>query len=328
MKFILMAFFALLVSLACLSCDNGKSSAYKGHGGPDKGHGLRVVTTLYPLYDFARAIGGDRVEVTLLLPPGMEAHSFEPKPADIVRVNGADLFVYTNPNMEPWVGDIIGGIDKGRALVVDASVGARMLKAGKESGHGHGNGGRRHHDGHRHGEGMDPHLWLDFGNARIMVDNMLAGFVARDPRNRQFYTANAEAYKVKLTELDNRYRSGLAACGKRSFLHGGHFAFGYLANRYGLHYESAYAVGADAEPSPAKIARLISRIRASGLRYIYTEELVEPRVADVIARETGAGVLKLHGAHNISRDELAAGVTFFSLMEANLNNLKIGLECR
>lgn len=327
MKFIFMAFFSVLVLLACLSCDNGKNSANKGHGGVDKGHGLRVVTTLYPLYDFARAIGGDRAEVTLLLPPGMEAHGFEPKPADIVRVNGADLFVYTNPNMEPWAGDIIGGIDKGGTLVVDASAGARMLKAGKEGGPGHGNEGRRH-DGHRHGEGMDPHLWLDFGNARIMVDNILAGFVARDPRNSEFYTANAEAYKSKLKELDNRYRSGLATCGKRIFLHGGHFAFGYLANRYGLHYESAYAVGADAEPSPAKIASLISRIRASGLRYIYTEELVEPRVADVIARETGTGILKLHGAHNISRDELAAGVTFFSLMEANLNNLKIGLECR
>ncbi len=130
-----------------------------------------------------------------------------------------------------------------------------------------------------------------------MVDNILAGFVARDPQNSDFYTTNAEAYKAKLAELDNRYRSGLATCSKRIFLHGGHFAFGYLANRYGLHYESAYAVGADAEPSPAKIARLISRIRARGLRYIYTEELVEPRVADVIARETGAGILKLHGAH-------------------------------
>lgn len=323
MKFIFIAFFSVLVLIACLSRDNGKNSASKGHGGVDKGHGLRVVTTLYPLYDFARAIGGDRAEVTLLLPPGMEAHGFEPKPADIVRVNGADLFVYTNPNMEPWAGDIIGGIDKGGTLVVDASAGARMLKAGKEGGHGHGKGGRHHH-----GEGMDPHLWLDFGNARIMVDNILAGFIARDPRNSDFYTANAGAYKSKLAELDNRYRSGLATCGKRIFLHGGHFAFGYLANRYGLHYESAYAVGADAEPSPGKIARLISQIRANGLQYIYTEELVEPRVADVIARETGAGILKLHGAHNISRDELAAGVTFFSLMEANLNNLKIGLECR
>jgi len=117
-------------------------------------------------------------------------------------------------------------------------------------------------------------------------------------------------------------------CDKRIFLHGGHFAFGYLANRYGLRYESAYAVSADAEPSPAKIANLISRMRAHGLRYIFTEELGEPRVADTIARETGARILMLHGAHNISRDDLASGATFFSLMERNLGNLRIGMQCR
>jgi zinc transport system substrate-binding protein len=161
-----------------------------------------------------------------------------------------------------------------------------------------------------------------------MVDNILAGFIARDPKNSAWYSANAAAYKEQLTKLDERYRTGLAVCDKRIFLHGGHFAFGYLANRYGLTYESAYAVSADAEPSPAKVAHLISRIRANGLRYIYTEELVEPRVADTIARETGATILKLHGAHNISRDDLASGATFLSLMDRNLSNLRIGLQCR
>lgn len=175
---------------------------------------------------------------------------------------------------------------------------------------------------------MDPHLWLDFANARTMVDNILAGLVARDPAHRDLYSANAAAYKAKLADLDERYRKGLADCGKRVFLHGGHFAFGYLANRYGLRYESAYAVTADAEPSPARLAELIRDIRANGLRYIYAEELVEPRVADTIARETGARVLRLNGAHNIGRDDLAAGATFLSLMEQNLENLRIGLQCR
>lgn len=289
---------------------------------------LRVVTTLFPLYDFTRNIAGDQAEVSLILPPGMESHSFEPKPDDIIRVNKADLFVYTNRYMEPWAADIIAGLDTRRTLVVDSSRGARLLKAGRDDGHG--DEGHNHGEGvgARHGEGMDPHLWLDFANARTMVDNILAGLVARDPAHRDFYSANAAAYKAKLADLDERYRKGLADCGKRVFLHGGHFAFGYLANRYGLRYESAYAVTADAEPSPARLAELIRDIRANGLRYIYAEELVEPRVADTIARETGARVLRLNGAHNIGRDDLAAGATFLSLMEQNLENLRIGLQCR
>lgn len=315
------AVLACFLLLSCISCDTGRT-------GPIHAGKLRVITTLFPLYDFARAIGGDRADVTLLLPPGMEAHSFEPKPGDIVRVGKADLFIYTNRNMEPWAVDIISGIDSKKTMVIDASRGTRMLKTGKSAGHDHIGNDHDREDAHNHGKGMDPHLWLDFGNARIMVDNILAGFIARDPNNSGWYSANAAAYKARLTELDDRYRAGLAVCDKRIFLHGGHFAFGYLANRYGLRYESAYAVSADAEPSPAKIANLISRMRANGLRYIFTEELVEPRVADTIARETGARILMLHGAHNISRDDLASGATFFSLMERNLGNLRIGMQCR
>ncbi|MRR33704.1 zinc-binding protein [bacterium] len=306
----------MLLAALCTSCENKLVDT--GKAGK-----LRVITTLFPLYDFTRSIGGDKVDVVLLLPPGMESHSFEPKPDDIVRINKADLFVYTNRFMEPWASDIIAGLDTGKTMVVDASRGARLLKSGRSDTHDHGET-----DGHDHGEGMDPHLWLDFANAKIMVDNILAGLVARDPAHRDFYTANAAGFKAKLTDLDERFRKGLAVCDKRIFLHGGHFAFGYLANRYGLRYESAYAVTADAEPSPAKIAELITKIRSNGLRYIYTEELVEPRVTDTIARETGATILKLHGAHNIGRDDLAAGVTFLSLMEQNLKNLRLGLQCR
>jgi len=306
----------MLLSALCTSCENKRVDT-------EKVGKLRVITTLFPLYDFTRSIGGDKVDVVLLLPPGMESHSFEPKPDDIVRINKADLFVYTNRFMEPWSSDIIAGLDTGKTMVVDASRGARLLKSGRSDTHDHGET-----DGHDHGEGMDPHLWLDFANAKIMVDNILAGLVTRDPAHRDFYTANAAGFKAKLTDLDERFRKGLAVCDKRIFLHGGHFAFGYLANRYGLRYESAYAVTADAEPSPAKIAALIMKIRSNGLRYIYTEELVEPRIADTIARETGATILKLHGAHNIGRDDLAAGVTFLSLMEQNLENLRLGLQCR
>ncbi|MDD2337250.1 MAG: zinc ABC transporter substrate-binding protein [Geobacteraceae bacterium] len=310
-KIITGVLFCILL-LLCVSCEKTSPDAEK------KGK-LQVVVSLFPLYDFTRTIGGDKVNVSLLLPPGMEAHSFEPKPDDIIRANKADVFIYTNRYMEPWAVSIASGLDTRKTLVEDASQGGHFLRAGSDTEHDH--------EGNN-GEGMDPHIWLDFANAQTMVDNILSALVAKDPSHRGDYTANAEAYKAKLRELDEKYRTGLSHCDKHIFLHGGHYAFGYLANRYGLTYESAYAVSANAEPSPAKIARLIRQIQKNGLHYIYTEELVEPRIADTISRETGATVLKLHGAHNISKNDLAAGATFLSLMEQNLKNLRIGLQCK
>ena len=285
---------------------------------------LVVVTTLFPLYDFCRAVGGDKVDVSLLLPPGVEAHAFSPKPDDAIRVGKADLFVFTNQFMEPWAVKFAMGLNSGTITLIDSSKGVTFLRAGpEEDDHDHGGEGHHHHAG-----GMDPHIWLDFVNARIMVDNIAAGMCAKDPANRAYYLANAAAYKAELKKLDDDYRAGLASCAKRTFLHGGHYAFGYLAKRYGLQYESASAVNADAEPSPATLIALVKQVRANGLKYVFSEELLSPRVSEMIARESGASVLLLHGAHNIGRADFEKGVTFISLMRGNLANLRTGLECR
>jgi len=312
----------LLVAFIAAGCQQ-REGATEGSGK------LQVVATLFPLYDFARNVGGDRAEVTLLLPPGMEAHSFEPKPADIVRISKADLFLYTNRAMEPWAEELVQGVGAKHLTVVDTSRGARLLKVAAEDEHGHGeakgDGPERYH---RAEAGIDPHLWLDFGNAQTMVDTIAAAFAAKDPANRDAYLANGAAYKAKLAALDDRYRAGLATCAKRGFLHGGHFAFGYLAQRYALRYESALAVSANAEPTPRKLAGLVKQMHEEGLSVIFAEELISPRTAETIARETGATILYLHGAHNVSRDDLARGVTFLALMDRNLENLRKGLQCR
>ncbi len=285
---------------------------------------LTVVTTLFPLYDFARQVGGDRVHVALLMPPGIEPHSFEPKPEDLVKVGKADLFVFTNIYMEPWVKSFIDSLPSGhRTTVVDSSIGVTFHKAGPGEEHQ----GANHAGEDQHGR-VDPHIWLDFTNAQIMADNIAQALTARDPAGRDYYAARAASYKAELQRLDDEYRAGLANCSKRVFLHGGHYAFGYLARRYGLKYQSASAVNADAEPTPAKLAQLVELMRANGLKYVYSEELLSPKSAEVIAKETGATVLLLHGAHNISKDDLAGGITFISLMERNLKSLRTGLDCR
>jgi zinc transport system substrate-binding protein len=281
---------------------------------------LTVVTTLFPLYDFARSVGKEKVEVSLLLPPGVEPHSFEPKPDDIVRVNRADVFIYTNKFMEPWAEDILRGAGRSDLLVVDSSAGATLLSAGERV--------DRNKEERHHAAGMDPHIWLSIPNAQKMVDTIAAGLASRDPGNRAFYQGNAEAYKSELKRLDQKFQKGLSACNTRLFLHGGHYAFGYLADRYGLSYISAYALSADAEPTPGRLVKLINQMKSHSLRFVFTEELISPRTAKIIAEETGAAILTLHGVHNVSREEMERGATYLSLMERNLENLRKGLQCR
>lgn len=287
---------------------------------------LQVVTTLFPLYDFARIIAGERAEVAMLLPPGMEPHSFEPKPNDIIRVGRAGLFIYTNRYMEPWAETILKGIDRQKLRVVDAGQGIRYAPASAADEHDdtdHGGHGADSHDGVK-----DPHIWLDLGNAALMVDSILAGFVAADPPNADYYRAHAVELKGRLEALDRRYRDGLASCATREFLHGGHFTFGYLARRYGLEYRSLSGVSSESEPSATRMAAMVRQIRSSGVRYLFAEELLSPRLTETLASEAGVAVLRLHGAHNLGKDDLQRGAGFIDLMEQNLANLQKGLACR
>jgi zinc transport system substrate-binding protein len=287
---------------------------------------LQVVTTLFPLYDFARIISGDRADVTMLLPPGMEPHSFEPKPNDIVRISKAGLFIYTNRYMEPWAEKILKGIDHQKLRVVDAGQGVSYLKASAEEEHGH--EGHGSHAADDHAAVMDPHIWLDFGNATLMVDTILSGFVAADPANADYYRAHAAELKASLEALDQRYRDALSYCSTRVFLHGGHYTFGYLARRYGLEYRSLSGLSSESEPSAARMAAMVRQVRSSGVRYLFAEELLSPRLTETLASESGVAVLKLHGAHNLGKDDVERGVGFISLMEQNLVNLQKGLACR
>ena len=287
---------------------------------------LKVITTLFPLYDFARNVGGEHAQATLLVPPGVEPHSFEPRPADVAKINGADVFVYTGPNMEPWVEGMLKGIDNKRLLIVDASRGIKLLPEVGHGGEGHGHG--LHGKGHGGEENVDPHVWLDLEKAGKMVENIRDGFAAADPGRKEYYEVHAAQYNAKLRELDEKFARGLKDCAHRQFVSGGHFAFNYLAKRYGLTYVSAYGGSPDAEPTPRRIIELKKLVEENHIKYIYYEELISPRMAEVVASETGTVLLPLHGLHNISRDDLEKGITFLSTMEANLTNLRKGLECR
>lgn len=282
-----------------------------------------VVTTLYPLYEFARQLAGDRMEVQLLLPPGVEPHHFEPTPDDMARIHRAALFVYIGPFLEPWAERVIAGVDRQKVRVVAAAEQVRLLPAPTHSAGGH--------DGHRHPKSHathDPHVWLDFAADQSMVATMLAAFVAVDPAGADQYRLRATELNRQLGELDQRYRQGLANCASRVLLHGGHASFGYLAQRYNLSYQAAAGVTAELEATPQRMAHLVQQVRQHRAQAVFMEHLDSSRVADTLAAETGITVRQLHGAHNVGREERKRGVTFIGLMEENLTQLQAGLACR
>lgn len=306
------------VALAALICGAACDSKKAVERGSVK---ISVVATTFPLYEFARAVGGEKADVRLLLPPGVEAHSFEPTPGDVIRINQADLFIWTGRAMEPWAESLLKGRDTARVVAVDASRGIRMLPAG-------GDGHEAGHRGHGKGETReDPHIWLNFAYAEQMVDNIVAGFAEKDPASSEYYRSKGRGYKERLRTLDETFRKTLSNCRTRTFIHGGHFAFGYLAERYGLTYFSLYGFSPNSEPSARCLAEIVATMKKHKTKYIFYEELIEPRVARIVARETGATLLPLNPGAGVTREEFEKGVTFISLMEENLQNLNKGLGC-
>lgn len=282
---------------------------------------ISVVATLFPQYDFAKAIGGDKADVTLLLPPGVEAHAYEPKPSDIAKINDATIFVYTNEFMEPWAHNIIESADT-KVRIVDASVGIEMTK-GEE---------KEHEDEHEeighHHDGVDPHIWLDFDNAKIMAKNIAEAMIEEDPQNAEYYRNNLQSYQTKLTELDNMYKSALSSCTSKTIIHGGHYAFGYLVKRYGFEYVSTQGFSPEAEPTTKDMVALVEQIKKDNISYIFYEELTSPKIAETLASETDVKLLLLNGAHNLTKKDYDSGASFISIMEENLKNLSLGLGCQ
>jgi zinc transport system substrate-binding protein len=235
----------------------------------------------------------------------------------MMTVAKSDIFIYTNSGMEPWAEKLLSGITKnGKPVKIEAGQGTRYINASDDKGHDHKDGAK------------DPHVWLDIANAMQMTDTIANTLATGIPAKKELFKTNAAAYKMRLKIVDDRFRAGLSNCDTHEFIHGGHYAFSYLAERYNLHYLSAYGVSADSEPSPKKMMELIDTIRRHKLKSVFYEELLSPAVARSVAVETGAALLKLHGIHNITRLELESGTSYIDLMEQNLAALRKGLVCR
>lgn len=320
-------------------------------GGSGNDSRLAVAVTLFPYYDFVRQVAGDRVKLELVVPAGMDSHSFEPTPADVIKIQEADVFLYNGGHMEHWVEEVLDSLDRSQMIDVRmmdyVDVLEEELVEGMEDvehGHDHEDGeapGYVHdHDHEEDAAGAeetlapgqlaeieyDEHIWTSPVNAMTIVDVICQALCGADPDNQAIYEANAAAYKERLSSLDEAFRETVNAGTRDMLVVADRFPFRYLTETYGLSYRAAFAgCSGDTEPSARTIAYLIDQVREKELPAVYYLELSSHRVAEIISEETGAKPLLLHSCHNVTRQEFEEGVTYLQLMEQNVENLRIGL---
>ena len=287
---------------------------------------IKIIATLFPQYDFAKQIGGDKVEVSLLLTPGTETHTYEPTPQDIINVNKADLYIYTGKYMEPWSDKIANSITSD-TNVLDASKNINLINEEQfEEEHNTTDINEEEHDNSHHHE-YDPHIWLNPQNAIGMVKNIEKELCSIDPQNKEYYQKNAENYIKQLTNLDNEIETTIKESKKNKIAFGGTFAYAYFIQRYNLQYVSAYdSCGENSEPSVTKVKEVIDYMKENNINVIFYQELSAGKIADTISKETGATKLVFHTIHNASQEEINNGETYISLMQKNLQNLKQALS--
>ncbi|MBR5273281.1 MAG: zinc ABC transporter substrate-binding protein [Clostridia bacterium] len=281
---------------------------------------IQIITSLFPHYDFARQIVGDKAEVTLLLKPGMESHTYDPSTADIYKITSADLFIYTGKDMEAWVEKVIASIDKNGPTIVDATREIELLHS-------------EHHEGDNaddHDHVYDPHIWLNPLNAAQMLDTILEAICKIDPDNESFYRENAKKYKDEILLLDSDIERTINEAKISSdvdtLVFGGKFAYAYFFDRYDLDYVSAYKTcSTETEPSLTTIYQISQYIKDNGIPCVFKEELSEGKVAKSIAEISGATVQTFSTAHNVSKEDFDRGETYVSIMYQNLNVIRRAL---
>lgn len=315
MKKLIVTALAAIAAIACLAgCSTGSGAADEAHSDSK----VQVVASFYPMYDFAEKIGGDRVEVTNLVPAGTEPHDWEPSTTDMKTLESAKVFVYSGAGMEHWVEDIEGTLGNEALISVEASQGVDLLPAAEHEDE-EDEAGREDAHEHEHGQ-YDPHVWLSPENAKIEMGNIRDALVKADPEGKSTYDANYEKYAGMLDELDEEYREKLSNTTDKHIVVS-HQAFGYLCDRYGLTQVPIEGIQADSEPDAKTMAEIVAFVEDNDVKTIFSEELVSPKVAQSIADATGAECEALNPLEGLTDEELSAGEDYFSVMEANLDKL-------
>ena len=315
MKRIICLVFAFVLAFSLFSCSSSDKGGEDGK--------IKIVATLFPQYDFARAVAGDRAQVELLLPLGTDSHSFDPSMKDAGKISDADIFIYTGEVMESWALPFAENAPDD-CIILDVSKNVEPICL--DGDHVHDDDEIEEHD-HSHSVNVDPHIWTSPENAKIIVDDILNVLCLVDPENKDYYIQNAAEYTEKLTKLD----ADIAECVKNARLDtlyfGGKFAFRYFAERYGINCVTLYdSCSESSEPDPATVTSMVKAIKDDNVKAVLYPELSDDRSAESLVEGTGAHTALFHSCHNLSKDEFEIGKTYLSIMYENLEVLREALS--
>lgn len=333
MKNIKKILFLLAGILLFSGCSKGAETKDAGKDTENK-EGLRVYASVYPMYDFAKKIAGDKLDVEMVMPQGTEPHGWEPDTKAIKNLESADLFIYNGAGLESWTDKVIDSLSNKDLKVVEASEGVDLIKSshdhededhdhqGAEENHNHNHEDHEEdheHEGHNHGP-MDPHVWISPKNAKIEMENIKNALVELDKENADYYESNYQKYAKMLDELDAKYSEKLSPLPNKTIVVS-HEAYGYLCKDYNLTQIGIKGVNAETEPDAKKMAEIINYVKENKITTIFTEELIDPKVSKIIADETGCVVKVLSPIEGLSEEQIKNKADYFSIMEENLENL-------
>ncbi|MGN0981501.1 MAG: metal ABC transporter substrate-binding protein [Candidatus Limivicinus sp.] len=300
----------------------------KGGCYESSGEGLDIVTTVFPAFDFAREIAGDKARVCLLVPPGSESHSFEPTAQDILRIQNCDLLICNGGESEVWMEEILEGMEAEvpRLVMLDCVQALEEeVKAGMQiARHDH---GEDEHEGHNHEEAeYDEHVWTSPKNAALISRAIGDALCGIDPANSAYYAGRTESYCEKLFALDAGFRALAESSGHPAMIFADRFPARYFVEEYGLDYYAAFpGCAEEAEPSARTVAFLIDKVRQEQVPAVFYIEFSNQKMADVICEDTGCQKRLFHCCHNVTRQQLDEGISYLGLMEQNLNTLREAL---
>lgn len=277
---------------------------------------LHIVTSFYPMYDFAKKVAGDKADVTVLTEAGVEPHDYEPSAKDLAKIQNADVFIYNSNEMETWVRDVLASIDTKKVKVIEASQGIDLMEASEE---------HEHEGEESHNHELDPHVWLDPVLAKKEVETITKGLVEVDTTNKDSYETQSSEFKKELDKLNDAYVAATKNATQKTFVTQ-HTAFSYLAKQYGLTQVPISGISPDQEPTPKELKNIEDLVKKDNIKVIYTESSASSKVAETITSATGATLSELNPLESLTKKEMDEGEDYLSVMYTNLDHLKLTIK--
>ncbi|MDF2535943.1 MAG: zinc transporter substrate-binding protein [Bacillales bacterium] len=281
---------------------------------------IHILTTFYPMYEFAKNVAGDNADVELLIPSNIEPHDWEPSPKDMAKIQNADMIIYNSKYFETWVPDVEKNLTANdKPLFVNASEDIELIdgiEEHEEEGHK-----EDEHGDEEESHEVDPHVWLSPVLAQQEVQKIAEAFIKIDPNNKDIYEQNSKNYIAKLAELDQLFKDKLKNHAGSEMITQ-HAAFGYLTREYNIKQVPISGISPEAEPSPARLAELKKFAKEHKINTIFFEELASPKVAKTLAAEIGAKTDVLNTLEGLSKEDQKKGLNYIEVMKKNLNSIE------